>query len=155
MDVEEEIVNMPVDYNAFWASLDRRGAGNTTIFVRAEALRVCVEPSAFADFISDLGDNIRFIKTLTYGGTGEKERYVLSARAMKRFSALPWPKECKGILCAGATKSVHEFSRNGADQRSAICQQCTAESRKGLVMTEAARAAAAERQRRCRAKVRG
>lgn len=100
---------LPEDNVAFWAQLDRRGAGKTTVFVRAAALRPYVDEVDLNTFISELGNNIRVAKSLTYADSGEKELYVLMARAAKRFPTMPWPKAC---TACGAVKSLQSFPKS-------------------------------------------
>jgi hypothetical protein len=117
MDCGTPALCMPADNATFWSSLDRRGAGKTTIFVRVQAIRPYVDSPALDEFVQGLEGNIRFVKELTYGETGEKETYVLMGRASKKFPDLPWPKTCAGPC--GQDKPIQRFVGPAT-----VCKDC-------------------------------
>ena len=148
-DYNARVVRQPEDLEAFWAGLDWRET-ETTIFVRVAAFTPYAE--GVDAFVKGLKGNIRYVKPLTYGATGEQEMYVNIARAKDVYKELPWPKRCKGPC--GIIKPFQDFSKNGPS-RSAMCKECSKlnyQDGRGRASTEASRAAAAERKRRSRAK---
>ena len=110
-------LRMPEDNASFWSSLDRRGAGTTTVFVRVQAVRPYVDSHALDGFVQGLDGNIRFVKELTYGETNEKQAYVLMGHAMKKFPDIPWPKTCVGPC--RKDKPIQKFVGPGT-----VCKDC-------------------------------
>ena len=111
-------VVQPEDVEAFWESLDRRGAGKTTVFARVAAFAPYVD--AVDAFVAGLNGDIRLVKMLTYDATGEQDWYVLMARAVKKYPALPWPKQCAACDCV---KPIQQFHRAGPSHNSR-CRDC-------------------------------